>query len=181
MDSSLLSYCWQHHSDEEDAGVIGYTPIRIWWLNINGTAGGPVNPQPFGIHRTHEFWYYDGSRIGFSARYKYGPQKGKQFIGSCKPDGSDSWRCAAPVRYAHSQLYKDNRHWVTDIYDGMILTLLTIKERKIEKVEKLFRHQSSWETQESHPHPHFHPQGKMIMFSSDRNGVPNVYSVEVEF
>lgn len=182
VDSTLLSYCWQHQSDEEDAGVIGKTPLRIWWLDINGRAGGPIAPQKFGMHRTHEFWFYDGSRIGFSARYKFGPQKGEQFIGSCRPDGSGRRLHAAPVKYAHSQLYKDNRHWVVDIYEEMILTLLTLAEGQdqIMDVEKLFRHGSSWETQQSHPHPHFSPDGKMIMFSSDRTGVPNVYSVEID-
>jgi WD40-like Beta Propeller Repeat len=33
--------------------------------------------------------------------------------------------------------------------------------------------------QPSHPHPHFSPDGKSILFSSDKSGIPAVYSVRV--
>ena len=57
-DPNRLSYCWQHQYREGDyPGIIGNTPQRIWWINIDGSDGGAVGPQAFGLHRTHEFWY----------------------------------------------------------------------------------------------------------------------------
>ncbi len=57
-DPNLISYCWQHlYREGNYPGIRGKTPMRIWWINIDGTDGGPVGPQEFGIHRTHEFWF----------------------------------------------------------------------------------------------------------------------------
>ncbi|MDQ7817387.1 MAG: TonB family protein [Melioribacteraceae bacterium] len=178
-DPNLVIYAWQHQYREDGAGIVGNTPIRIWWLNVNGNDGGPVIPQEFGLHRTHEFWLYDGSRIGYSARYMFGPNQGKQFLGSCKYDGSDNFMFDAPVGPAHSQIYKDNKHWVADQNDGMILTLWTFERDKVLKEEKLFRHNSSWDGQPGHPHPHFSPDGKYIVFGTDMSGSPQVYTVKI--
>ena len=74
---NIVTYVWQHRYRVGSDGIVGNTPQRIWWVNIEGTDGGPVGNQEFGINRTHEFWYYDGSRIGFLPRYKFGPKLGK--------------------------------------------------------------------------------------------------------
>ena len=179
-DPAKISYCWQHlYKDGDYPGIKGKTPLRIWWLDINGKAGGPVGPQEFGLHRTHEFWFPDGSRIGYSARYQYGENDGRQFLGSCKPDGSDNVMMEAPVLYSHSQMFKDLKHWVVDIYDGSVLTLLTVQDWNIEKVQPLFRHDSSWQGQASHPHPHFSPDGRCVLFSTDKSGSAQVYTVRI--
>lgn len=177
-DPGLISYCWQHQYRQGGPGIVGNTPLRIWWIRTDGSDGGPVLQQ-FAIHRTHEFWFYDGSRIGFSARYMFGENKGRQFLGSCKPDGSDSFMFEVPVDAAHSQVYKDNKHWVADQNDGMILTLWTFDRDKVLKEQKLFRHNSSWGEQPGHPHPHFSPDGKYVMFGTDRSGKPQVYTVKI--
>jgi hypothetical protein len=175
----IITYAWQHQYREGGAGIVGNTPIRIWWMNVNGKDGGPVVPQEFGIHRTHEFWFYDGSRIGYSARYMFGPNVGKQFLGSCKFDGSDNFMFEAPVGPAHSQVYRDNKHWVADQNDGMVLTMWTFERDKVLKELKLFRHDSTWEGQAGHPHPHFSPDGKYVVFGTDKSGSPQVYTVKI--
>lgn len=179
-DSNIIIYAWQHQYREGGAGIVGNTPIRIWWLNVNGEDGGPVVPQDFGLHRTHEFWFYDGSRIGYSARYLFGPDSGKQYLGSCKYDGSDNFMFEAPVGPAHSQVFKDNQHWVADQNNGMILSLWKFDRNKILKEEKLFRHNSAWNEQKGHPHPHFSPDGKYILFGTDRTGKGQVYTVKID-
>jgi TonB family protein len=178
-DPSIIIYAWQHQYREGGTGTVGNTPIRIWWVNINGETGNPVIPQEFGIHRTHEFWFYDGSRIGYSARYMFGPNKGKQFLGSCKYDGSDNFMFEVPVGPAHSQVFKDNKHWVADQNNGMILTLWEFDRDKILKEEKLYRHNSTWNEQKGHPHPHFSPDGKYILFGTDKTGKGQVYTVKI--
>ncbi len=175
----MISYCWQHLYQKGDyPGTRGATPLRIWWINVDGTDGGPVGPQEFGIHRTHEFWFPDGSRIGYSARYQYGPNKGRQFLGSSDPDGSDAYLLEAPVKYAHSQMFKDGRHWVADLHAGKILTLFTLDDRKLSEIQPLFRHDSSWKGQASHPHPHFSPDGRLVLMSTDKTGTAQVYTVK---
>ncbi|MFA7290377.1 MAG: hypothetical protein WC055_15995, partial [Melioribacteraceae bacterium] len=139
----LVSFCWQHLINK-DNGTQGDTPQRIWQVNIKESEVKPIALQETGLHRTHEFWFYDGSKIGYSARYTWGKNKGKQFIGFCNPDGSENIMMSAPVGPAHSQMYKDNVHWVSDLFDGSVLVLFTIKNGQIEKSERLFKHDSSW-------------------------------------
>jgi oligogalacturonide lyase len=179
VNPNLIVYSWQHQYRAGGAGIVGNVPIRFWWINVDGSDGGPVGPQEFGLHRTHEFWTYDGSRIGYSARYKFGEHKGRQFLGSCLPDGTDNFMIEVPVGPAHSQIYKDSHHWVADLNDGTILTMWTFDRENILNEEKLFNHNSSWEGQPSHPHPHFSPDGKYVLFSTDKTGTPCVYTVKV--
>ncbi len=180
VDPRRILYCWQHlYRRGEQPGILGETPQRIWWIDVEGLDGGAVGPQEFGLHRTHEFWYTDGSRIGYSARYKFGPKAGEEFLGSCKADGSDNFMISAPVSFAHSRLFKDQIHWVVDLYDGNVLTLLTIENRSISTIKPLFRHDSSWQSQASHPHPQFSPSGDMIIFGTDKTGQANVYTVKI--
>jgi oligogalacturonide lyase len=179
VDPAMLSYCWQHVYDKGAPGMVGNTPQRIWWNNIEGTDGGPVGVQEFGLHRTHEFWFPDGKHIGYSARYHFGPNKGQQFIGITTPDGKDNFMMPVPVSSSHNQIYADNKHWVCDLYDGLHLVLFTIEGKEIVKKEVLFRHDSSMKGDATHPHPHFSPDGNSILFSSDRTGKPEVYTVKV--
>ncbi len=179
-DPARVTYCWQHQYRETDTrGTMGGTPLRIWWISVDGTRGGPLL-QEFGIHRTHEFWFPDGSRMGYSARYLFGPDKGKQFLGSCRPDGSDNFMIPAPVSSSHSMIFSDGKHWVADLYDGPVLAMLTLEDRAVVHEQKLFRHNSTMNGQPSHPHPHFSPDGKYVLFSTDRTGTPQVYTVRVD-
>jgi oligogalacturonide lyase len=178
-DPARVSYCWQHIYDKGAPGMVGNTPNRIWWNNIEGTDGGPVGIQEFGLHRTHEFWFPDGSRMGYSARYHFGPNKGKQFIGIITPDGKENFMMPAPVSSSHNQMFSDNKHWVSDLYDGLNLVLFTIEGKEIVKKEVLYKHDSTMEGQPSHPHPHFSPDGKYILFSTDKSGKPQIYTVKV--
>ncbi len=176
---ATISYCWQHVYVDNAPGTVGNTPNRIWWNNIEGTDGGPVGIQEFGLHRTHEFWFPDGKHLGYSARYHFGPNKRKQYIGIITPDGKKNFMMPAPVSSSHNQIFSDNRHWVSDLYDGNNLVLFTIDGETISKTDLLFDHQSSMQGQPSHPHPHFSPDGKYVVFSTDKSGAPQVYTVTV--
>ncbi len=178
-DPTKMSYCWQHVYVEDAPGIVGNTPNRIWWNNIEGTDGGPLGNQEFALHRTHEFWFPDGEHLGYSARYHFGPNKRKQYIGIIAADGRKNFMMPAPVSSSHNQMFSDGRHWVSDLYDGNNLVLFTIDGEHISKTDVLFDHQSSMQGQQSHPHPHFSPDGKYILFSTDRSGTPQVYTVTV--
>jgi oligogalacturonide lyase len=179
VDPTMVTYCWQHAYVPGSPGIVGGTPNRIWWNTIDGTDGGPVGNQEFGLHRTHEFWFPDGKLMGYSARYQYGPKKGEQFIGIITPDGKENFMMPAPVSSSHSQMYRDNTHWVSDLYDGLQLVMFTIEGKSIVKTEILYKHDSSMEGQPSHPHPHFSPDGRFVLFSTDTSGRPQVYTVKV--
>ena len=46
-------------------------------------------------------------------------------------------------------------------------------------VRRLCRHDASWKTQTSHPHPTFSPDDRWGLYSSDAGGACNVYMVDV--
>jgi oligogalacturonide lyase len=179
VDPTLILYCWQWEALGRKK-LVGDTPIRIWWVNIDGTDGGPFQ-QPFGLHRTHESWTPDGKYVTYSGDFRFGLQKGREVLGLQSIDGSVNKMYDATVWHAHQNLFKDNKHWIADKFkhDERDLVMFTRGEDKMEKTEILFHHASSWDGQGSHPHPRFSPNGKYILFSTDRTGNPQVYSVKV--
>ncbi len=180
VDPTVVLYVWKPVMGKGEPGVVGDIPAKLWWNNIEGTDGGQIGTQAFGLHITHPAWFPDGKHISYSARYFFGPDKGKQFIGIISPDGKENVMMPANIGAAHSQMFSDNRHWVFDRYDGPFLVLFTIEGKKIAGAEKLFKHDSSFKGQPSHPHPHFSPDGKYVLFSTDRTGRPQVYTVKVD-
>jgi hypothetical protein len=179
VDTNIISFCWQLQYREGEPGIVGNTPIRMWWNNLDGSDGGPVRIQEFGLHRTHEFWFPDGKRMGYLARYLFGPNKGKQFIGIAKINDRENIMYPANVSAAHSQVFKDGIHWVSDQFNGMKLVMFTLGQNKIDETKILFRHGSLWNEQRSHPHPHFSSSGKYILFSKDKTGRAQVCSVKI--
>lgn len=179
VNPEIISFCWQHRYVKDSPGIVGFPPYRMWWNNIEGTDGGAIGPQEFGLHRTHEFWFPDGTKMGYSARYKFGPNNGKQYIGITSLDGKDNVMFPANVSSAHNQIFKDNKHWISDLFDGPFLVLFTIDKDTLLESKVLFKHESTMVGQPSHPHPHFSPDGKYILFSTDRTGKPEVYTVKV--
>ena len=85
----------------------------------------------------------------------------------------------ANVGAAHSQMFSDGKHWVSDLYNGSNLVLFTIEGKQIAKTDVLFRHDSSWGEQSTHPHPYFSPDGKYILFTTDKSGSSQVYTVRI--
>lgn len=177
--SKIISYCWAHVFDKNKPGIFGIPPIRIWWLNIDGTDGGPVAPQKYGLHRTHEFWFPDGSMLGFTARYKFGVDKGKQFLGAADYKSGAHFMIPLNVEAAHPQIYSDKKTWVTDLLNGQYLAMYKIQNHQLVDTKILFKHNSSWKTGPSEPCPEFSPDGKYIIFNTDRTGKPQVYTVRV--
>lgn len=180
-DPTLATFNWQHrYRAGPQTGTVGDAPVRIWWLRVDGSDGGPVGPQEWGLHRTHDFWWPDGSRLGYAARYLWGPHRGRQFLGSCAPDGSDNFMLELPVGPSHPMVHGGGRYWIADVWEReMILTLTVVEHRTAVRTEKLFRHDSSWRGQPSHPHPRVSRDGRWVIFGTDRTGVPQVYSIEL--
>ncbi len=179
VDPDIVLYVWKPVLEKGEPGIVGDIPAKLWWNNVEGTDGGQIGTQPFGLHITHPCWFPDGKFISYSARYFFGPNKGKQFIGVTSADGSDNFMLPADIGAAHSHMYADGKHWVFDRYNGPYLVMFTIEEKRIVRAETLFKHDSTFKGQASHPHPHFSPDGKYVLFSTDRTGRPQVYTVNV--
>ena len=181
VDPDLILYCWQWEKPENENKLTGHSPIRTWWVNIDGTEGGPF-VQEYGTQRTHETWTTDGKAIAFVSKYRIGPKSRTHFLGLQSIDGKINERFLSQVSPGHQNIFKDNKHWIVDVFndDEQLLALLTRGKNKIEKSVVLFRHGSSLSGQDSHPHPRFSPNGKYILFSTDKTGTPQVYTVRID-
>jgi len=176
----LIMYCWQWEKFDRPK-LVGHAPIRIWWVNIDGNSGGPL-AQEYGTQRTHETWSADGKNIAYVSKYRWGPNLGRHFLGIQSIDGTVNSTYPAQVSPAHQNLFKDNRHWVVDLYNNEepVLVMFTRGPDGLGSAEKLFRHQSSMVGQNSHPHPRFSTDGTYVLFSTDRTGIAQVYTVRVD-
>jgi oligogalacturonide lyase len=179
VDPNLVLYCWQWEKLGRPK-LVGHSPIRIWWVSIDGLRGGPL-PQEFGTQRTHETWTPDGKNITYVSKFRWGPNVGKHWLGIQSIDGSVNSTFPAQVSPAHQNLFKDNRHWIVDQYDNEkpLLVMFTRDGDRLSETKILFRHGSSWAEQDCHPHPRFSTDGTHVLFSTDRTGKPQVYTVRV--
>jgi len=66
-----------------------------------------------------------------------------------------------------------------DVSDGRGMMALIRHEGDRAILQPLCRHDTSWLTQHSHPHPVFSPDGSSVLFNSDREGRSNVYLVRI--
>jgi len=180
VNPNLVMYCWQWEAFDRPK-LVGHAPIRIWWVNIDGTDGGPL-AQEYGTQRTHETWTADGKQIAFVSKYRLGADLGKHFLGVQSIDGTVKSTYPAQVSPAHQNLYKDNKHWIVDLYNNQepLLVMFTRSSNELEKTEVLFRHGSSMVGQNSHPHPRFSTNGTYVLFSTDRTGISQVYTARVD-
>jgi oligogalacturonide lyase len=178
-DPELILYCWQWEKLGRPK-LVGHAPIRIWWVSLDGLRGGPLQ-QEYGTQRTHETWTPDGENITYVSKYRWGPNVGKHWLGIQSIDGTVNVTFPAQVSPAHQNLFKDNRHWIVDQYDNEkpLLVMFTRDGDRLTETKVLFRHGSSWVEQDCHPHPRFSTEGTHVLFSTDRTGKPQVYTVRV--
>lgn len=63
-------------------------------------------------------------------------------------------------------------------YNG--LAVIRIEgEGAVGRFERLCLHNSSWKSQGCHPHPQFSPDGGRVLWTSDGEGVSQVYMMDV--
>jgi Tol biopolymer transport system component len=178
-DARLVLY---NHEWPSDCGI-----RRMWlWDGQSHRRLRPFGPADWVCH---EMWTRDGSAIIYHGGYKDGPC----YVGRC--DFRSGQLDEVPfdrafTRYGHFTV--GNGAWlVTDGYyqqpddppppgwGGQWLALLrpdwsgrTIDWRPIA------RHGSSWDSQDSHPHPIFNHAGDAIYFTSDAQGKRAVYRAQ---
>lgn len=136
----------------------------------------------------HEMWERDGQYIIYHGGYK----NGSAFIGRIRPDGTNRTEIALPqgwTQYGHFTVGNPG-YLVSDGYyrqdddpeqrSGVWITCQHV-DWKNEHIDwtPLCRSGSSWDSQDSHPHPIYNHAANAIYFTSDRDGKRAVYRIEV--
>jgi oligogalacturonide lyase len=86
-------------------------------------------------------------------------------------------------KYCHFISDQTNRRIVGDgqLPKEHFIYLVNVEARK---EERLCSHGISWKSygtnQDAHPHPAFSPDGKKVVFTSDKDGLPGIYLVNIE-
>lgn len=161
--------------------------IRRMWL-WDGQQHRPLRDEAEGRSRKdwtcHEMWERDGTGIIYHGKYADGPA----YLGRVAADGSDRVEIAFPAgwdRYGHftvgapGQLVSDG-YYRADANDTAdicpwICRLQVDWQQATADWQPLCRHDSSWDSQDSHPHPIYDHAAKAVYFTSDRSGKRAVY------
>ena len=147
---------------------------RIWGLNLETREAWKIRPKQGKEHFGHEYWLADGEHIG----YHGGLANGQKIFGFIKYDNTDQREIEFPFQTGHIHSLDMDvivgdagrvvRCWVWDKDEGEYVGPLVLCE-----------HNCTMKIQILHVHPRFSPDGKFVLFTSDRKGYGNVHLVEV--
>lgn len=196
-DPDTILFCHEGPYDAIDA--------RLWLVQADGTGLRCAREQPDDLIVTQEFWWPDGSRIGYY--YAETGPGGTTSMRSIDPETGAEEVVAACSPYVHCMCGRSGRYIVGDSsgsrepldrlerengldpkaalsQDGddagdYIYLVDTLMQHEF----KLCHHGSTWSlkygnTQDAHPHPYLSDDGRWVFFTSDREGKPAVYRVD---
>jgi len=161
---------------------------RMWTVDASVRRGRQAQPlfrQEFNESCCHEYFTRTGE-VGFQV---IGESEGEALHYNCfvRPDGSWLRQFLLPgPRPGHIQSNSDNTlvvgdcgYLTPDDPEGRAYMSLIRHVNGRGQVTRLCRHDSSWTTQQSHPHPIFSPDDRWALFTSDAGGPCNVYMADV--
>ncbi len=161
---------------------------RMWVLDVAETQNRQARPlfrQHHGEGCCHEYFTRDG-QVGFQCNVA---SEGRVEGYNCfvRPDGTWLRQFLLPgARPGHIQSNSDNTlvvgdraHLSPEDSEGGAYMALIEHHNGRGEVTRLCRHDTSWKTQISHPHPIFSPDDRWALFTSDRGGSCNVYMADV--
>lgn len=157
--SHLLTFC--HEGPWEDVDQ------RIWGFDVNQGRAWKIRPMSGKEYIGHEYWYTDGVRIG----YHGGNADGKPILGHIRYDstGQREWATSYPGHiFSH-----DENLIVGDA--GKVIRAWKYQDGSYLGPRILCRHDSDMRIQQTHPHPCISPDGKQVVFTSNRSGYGQVY------
>ena len=162
--ANLLTFCHEGPWDKVDN--------RIWCLDLDTCEAWPVRPREGGESVGHEYWLADGETIAYHGRWP----DGRKLFGRIRYDNTDRHEVALP---------HDTGHMHSNAFDLLVgdgapyIRLWRWNGEGFDGPRILAEHRSSMHIQKAHPHPRFDPEGRHVVFTSDRSGYCNVYQAPV--
>ena len=174
FDNSLISYCHE--------GLGGTVDARIWLINSDGTNLRCARKHDFaGQIISHEFWFKTGAKLGYVRIDDAKTKESK--ICMIDPFELKEEVIVELPRSSHFITSHDDKYIIADgarPAEELFLYLINIEEKTYQEVVS---HRSSFQSyghgQDSHPHPSFRPDNRGIVYTSDFEGLPAVYMVEI--
>lgn len=169
-DPDLIEYCWE--------GSWSDVPQRMWMTNLAGTEGGAMGRQRPNESRGHEFWFADGSKMGYHGT-RVDADVNIGIIGTVTSDSREEWQLDLEASSGHCMYHQGRDLWITDRAGGDNAIAIIHTGDGIGRFERLCFHNSSWKSQGCHPHPQFSPGGSRLVWTTDGEGVSQVYMMEM--
>jgi len=161
---------------------------RMWTVDASVRRGRQAQPlfiQRRGEACVHEYFTQQGE-VGFQLTQQSEGQS-MECNAFVRPDGTWLRAFLLPGRRpGHIQSNSDNTLVVgdggclaPDDSEGRAYMSIIRHVNGRGEVTRLCRHDTSWTTQQSHPHPIFSPDDRWALFTSDAGGPCNVYMADV--
>ncbi len=163
---------------------------RIWLMDMDGSNILCPRPHKQRESFTHEYWYADGSALGYVANLR--DENNKTVETSIRKISMDTMEETVVMPcsfYSHCVSNRDNTMIVGDGRDPQ-RPYIFISDLRSGKEIPVCRHDSNWGiyhdpgigeniNQDAHPHPQFSQDGTKIVFNSDKEGKPCVYMTDI--
>jgi oligogalacturonide lyase len=160
----LLTFCHE--------GPWNLVDQRVWGLDADTGKVWKIRPTSGKETVGHEYWYADGVRIGYHGL----DAQGKPMIGRIRHDNTGRHETSFPGQTGHT-FSLDEKLIVGD--GGGVIRLWRYDGNEYSKPRVLCRHDSAMRIQQAHPHPRISPDGRYVIYTSDRSGYCNLYKVNI--
>lgn len=164
----LITYCHE--------GPWQLVDHRIWGLNLQTGEVWKIRERTEPYEKVgHEYWHQDGETIGYHGFRA----DGTGFFGKINYDNSEMDEVEFSFKNWHAQSNDFNQIVVDGKGDLKHLIIWGKEVEQFTNPKVLCEHRCSFHSQKVHAHPRFTPDGKYVLFTSDKNGYGNLYMVEL--
>lgn len=169
---NLMTYCHEGPWDKVEQ--------RIWGLWTDTGENWVIRPKVGDDRFGHEFWLPDGETLGY---HGWNVERGVQFFGKIRYDNTEYEQAEFPqsIHHIHHVYFHDwNGMMVADSFaEYPHIRIWRNEGGKISWPRILCEHRSSFHFHPAHAHPRFTPDGKKVLFTSNRTGYCNIYMLDV--
>jgi oligogalacturonide lyase len=149
---------------------------RIWGCDLRDGRVWKIRERIESLEKVgHEYWLEDGETVGYHGFRA----DGTGFFGKIKSDNTGK----EEVEFLFRNWHAHSHDFSQVVVDGRSPLTLMIYWKRVNgsfgAPKILCEHRCSFHVQKVHAHPRFSPDGKRLLFTSDRNGYANLYLLDI--
>ncbi|TVY08914.1 oligogalacturonate lyase family protein [Paenibacillus cremeus] len=166
---NLLTFCHE--------GPWHLVDHRIWGMDLSNGSIWKIRErkEPFELVG-HEYWHEDGVHVGY---HGFKADRSAGFFGKIRYDNTE----LEEVEFEFVNWHAHSQGFDQVVVDGRFPLNDLIYWKRINGVfgppRVLCEHRCSFHSQYVHAHPRFSPDGRQLLFTSDRSGYANVYLLDL--